>query len=685
MLRSTVEDVVKAPNGNWLRVSFYGNGGQPWSYTAAREHWQQECGQGRPGHLCSPSIAAPPRYTATSSSPPVSPRHARTVGPSAPSVAAISREPTPGLQYIVIEGDAGIYTDQREVEEQVERMYSEGKRPKISWHTSLSEALHARLGRTQSRHVNSYKFDIDSLVLTTQKTTRKRQQEVCDQIAREQEDMRRKRTSEMRQRLVEAHQEAGSATIPNDSDMLAEDIWSEALPQDDAGDIDDSDWEDERAEMVVLCGDTRRRRRQHQYTLDREERARRAQQAWSVDMKELIHAYLQQKHRLVPDSHDAAGSVVWTITVLGVRELDWERSIVQIPGESANAALLRSGLLGSSPISPTIAFTIELLELYHQLRRHQSSLSIQAIVKTMCAIHNLTYHHTYRQQFSDAFDAYLAILRGVKVKVDGALGRTAGWDIKDRCAACSYRVPGEPMLRPTRLQAMDGNESLKRVAGWGHTDKRTFQSAFLISPDDVDKYKNDGTHKARGPRGEERSSPDRAKACTADGHWKTANASELGTETFDECGLFVSVCRHHLVQTFCPMIRSGELAKYGLATVNRLLDMFGEHQGIGYDIGCTHRTTISRSSLGEKAAALEMDITVDAFHGYAHNRQCQLRNHPLYREGYGLEDLSTCERVFSSSNSVARLVRHASKYHYGQFIDLHYRHWNDERYAETSK
>ncbi|KAL1738626.1 hypothetical protein HDZ31DRAFT_50701 [Schizophyllum fasciatum] len=540
-----------------------------------------------------------------------------------------------------------------------------------------------RSRNTQSKHVNSYKFDIDNLVLTTQRTTRKRQQEVYDEIAREQEELQRKRTSEIRQRLVEAHQEAGLTTLPNDDDMLAEDIWTEALSQ---GDVDDSDWEDERIEMVVLCGDTRRRRRHHQYALDREERARRARQAWDTDMKDLIHAYLQYKHGLVPDMHDGTtSSVLWTITAVGIRELEWERRIVQYQGESANAALLRSGLLGASPVSPTIAFTIELLELYHQLRRHQSSLSIQAMVKTVCAIHNLTYHHTYRQQFSDAFDAYLAILRGVKVKVDGALGRLATWDVKNRCAACSNHIPGEPALHPMRLQAMDGNESLKRVAGWGHTDKRTFQSAFLISPDDVDVYKNDGTHRTRGPRGEDRSSPDRTKACTADGHWKTANSSEISNETFDECGLFVSVCRHHLVQTFCPMIRSGELAKYGLATVNRLLDMYGEHQGIGYDIGCTHRTTISNSSLGEKAAALGMDITVDTFHGYAHNRQCQLRNHPLYREGYGLEDLSTCERVFSSSNSVARLVRHASKYHYGQFIDLHYRHWNDERYAELSR
>ncbi|KAL1740505.1 hypothetical protein HDZ31DRAFT_47379, partial [Schizophyllum fasciatum] len=440
----------------------------------------------------------------------------------------------------------------------------------------------------------------------------------------------------------------------------------------------------------------------HRYTtLDKEERARRSQEAWKTDLAELVQAFLQQKHAMPPAETVDMSRFQWTVIALGLRELDWERTILQRQGENANSALLRVGLLGASPVSPTIAFTIELLELYHQLRRHQPSFSIQAMVKTMCTLHNLTYRHTYRQQFSDAFDAYLAILQGVQRRSDSALGRDAQWAVKNQCAACVYKISGEPVLRPAMLHAMDGNESLKRVTGWGHTDKREFESAFLITSGDVDKFKDDVKHRARGPRGEERSAPDQGKICTVDGHWKTANSSESGTETFDECGAFVSVCRHHLVETYCPMIRSGELyvkfpsshvvpnrfnnsAKYGLATVSRLLDRHGAHQGIGYDIGCTHRTTIQSSTLSKKATELGLDITVDAFHGYAHNRQCQLKNHPLYREGYGLEDLSTCERVFSSSNAVARLVRHASKFHYGQFIDLHYRHWNNERYGELS-
>lgn len=57
--------------------------------------------------------------------------------------------------------------------------------------------------------------------------------------------------------------------------------------------------------------------------------------------------------------------------------------------ELANAALIRSGLLGCSPVQPVVAIKLECLELYHQVRRRQSSFSIQAMVKVICALQNV--------------------------------------------------------------------------------------------------------------------------------------------------------------------------------------------------------------------------------------------------------------------------------------------------------
>ena len=63
--------------------------------------------------------------------------------------------------------------------------------------------------------------------------------------------------------------------------------------------------------------------------------------------------------------------------------------IVQLPDQLANVALIENGLLGTSPSEPAVAITLESLELYHLIRRRQSSFSIQAMTKVLCALHNV--------------------------------------------------------------------------------------------------------------------------------------------------------------------------------------------------------------------------------------------------------------------------------------------------------
>ncbi|KAG2133401.1 hypothetical protein BD769DRAFT_1627423 [Suillus cothurnatus] len=113
-------------------------------------------------------------------------------------------------------------------------------------------------------------------------------------------------------------------------------------------------------------------------------------------------------------------------------------------------------------------------------------------------------------------------------------------------------------------------------------------------------------------------------------------------------------------------------AKYPLATINKLLDVFGDNQAIGSDIGCN------------KAFNHKLSLSVNAFHGHAHNRKCQLQYHPMYLCGFGLEDLETCERIFASSNAAVCLIFHASHFHYSQFLDLHFDQWDMDKYLELS-
>lgn len=250
---------------------------------------------------------------------------------------------------------------------------------------------------------------------------------------------------------------------------------------------------------------------------------------------------------------------------------------------------------------------------------------------------------------------------------------------------------------------MDGNNSLKRVEGSGHADRRVFESCYLIKPEEVDQFENEVRGHTAAPPVHPIDADDHGDGAECTKRWKAANESaggESSVRPFEQTGIFVCACRHGIVESFAEMRHSGELyaqhsslpetllksccsrAKYPLATVMRLLEVLGHSQGIGHDIACSFTSTINKSSIGIKARQLNLLLSVNAFHGHAHNRLCQLRFHPLYLEILGLEDLETCERIFSASNLVARTVRFASHFHWLQYIDLHFDQWDQDRYLE---
>jgi hypothetical protein len=126
--------------------------------------------------------------------------------------------------------------------------------------------------------------------------------------------------------------------------------------------------------------------------------------------------------------------------------------------------------------------------------------------------------------------------------------------------------------------------------------------------------------------------------------------------------------------------------KYPLAVLSKLIDSFGADLMVGYDIGCGISTTVSGGALlGPKAASSNLRLCVGSFHGHAHKRECQLRWHPMYIKGSGLEDYETCERVFSQSNALARTTRLASRFHRHQLMRIYFDMWNEDKYAELSK
>ena len=106
---------------------------------------------------------------------------------------------------------------------------------------------------------------------------------------------------------------------------------------------------------------------------------------------------------------------------------------------------------------------------------------------------------------------------------------------------------------------------------------------------------------------------------------------------------------------------------------------------LAFDIGCSFDLTIKNSPmLAATAKAQGLQVVVNAFHGWAHNRLCQLKYHLVYRTGMGLEDLEMLKQFFSSSNMIAHTIQHATLYHWHQATDLHFCQWGEQKYQELS-
>ncbi|KIK13838.1 hypothetical protein PISMIDRAFT_17711 [Pisolithus microcarpus 441] len=246
------------------------------------------------------------------------------------------------------------------------------------------------------------------------------------------------------------------------------------------------------------------------------------------------------------------------------------------------------------------------------------------------------------------------------------------------------------------LFAQDGNDSLKRVAtrvldgNLDDTDQLatsvpTLEHAFhheqYLTRKFVEKFASDRQtgHSIVDEHGD-------GNLCAE--HWKNMKDSVMQKmwNVFDETGAFIAVCRHGFCLVIADMVQSSEQSKYALTVTSKLLDAFGSDLGSGYDIGCRFKTTLASSILGEHARSLNYTSLINAFHGHAHNRLCQLDNLTTYVEGLGLEDLEGCECAFLKSNALALSTRYASIFHRRQAIVCYFEH-NDEMevYANLTK
>ncbi|KAJ7734258.1 hypothetical protein B0H16DRAFT_1664996 [Mycena metata] len=347
-------------------------------------------------------------------------------------------------------------------------------------------------------------------------------------------------------------------------------------------------------------------------------------------------------------------------------------------------SLVRQGLFPCTPYFATVVFTARTLTAFHSLRK-------QAFLRSISDMHGVAPRPYLQTQFSAAYDLSLRAKEVVRLRVAQLLGRDGpDWRLQNACPPCLYKVEGEVALDPPFFLTMDGNNSLKRVERReGYTtadgvkvsgesveaiDDRAAPRDYYIPAAEVDRFaKGGGEELLKGFL------PDPKWAEGTDGcgdgwHNMKEHITQKVRGVYAETGIFGAFCRHSICLLICDMIRSGELAKYGLAATFHLLSVLGKYR-LGYDIGCKFEQWVYTHPL-TALAALEhgFEAVVGAFHGTGHKRLCQVRKMPIYTTGSGLEAFENMESVFSKSNALAGTTRHASRFHRQRDIVEYFAH-----------
>ncbi|KAK0496146.1 hypothetical protein EDD18DRAFT_1309780 [Armillaria luteobubalina] len=310
------------------------------------------------------------------------------------------------------------------------------------------------------------------------------------------------------------------------------------------------------------------------------------------------------------------------------------------------------------------------MEIFHATMLRCPQMSVQGFVQALCDLHSYPIAGGLREQFSICYDVFIAILENVEHCIMKELGRdNIDWRLRNCCPAWTFELNGEEQLEFCMLSAMDGNDSLKHIP---RNNSRDGGGSYILPRSEVDCWSKEVIGDAETVKTEELTP---CEEC-----WKNMldNRTSKMWGVFEETGFFLSLCHHGSVLLGADMVKSGEQAKYPLAIVSRLLKVFGERLGMGYDIGCKFGGTLAK--------AKKFCVLVGLFHGHTHNRLCQLQHLGMYLTGLGLEDLETLERFFSKSNALAGGIRYASHFHRRQRITWYLRHINRfESFEHISK
>lgn len=137
----------------------------------------------------------------------------------------------------------------------------------------------------------------------------------------------------------------------------------------------------------------------------------------------------------------------------------------------------------------------------------------------------------------------------------------------------------------------------------------------------------------------------------------------------------VASCKflHYLTLLYnSPSLR----AKYSFSIFTKALKILLSHIESGIDINCGFKITAENSSLPSQVIEKSHKFVVNAFHGYSHNYQCQIKNHFTVILRVDIEDFKMIKWIFSTLNALTIILWYILPYYYQIIINAFFYQWN---------
>ncbi|XP_071124793.1 uncharacterized protein [Mytilus edulis] len=360
-------------------------------------------------------------------------------------------------------------------------------------------------------------------------------------------------------------------------------------------------------------------------------------EAWRNEA--FVGAVLKTPSWILSSHSDCDSNYFKSIVIIDVKGRQHKRNIQFCKCEPEAVTLVKYRLWPSTTKFPKLAFDMELLKWLYGLliECHVSCKGFCEALKFRSSKYQRNYVNF------QVLDIYKSLMTETFAEFRNFFQRTEFPDKLDNgteCPACFSTLP--------KIYSFDADFQLVRKASSGKQwAEPKHSNKFFLDQASVDAF--------MGNYYEDRGKPDvECNDFQAGNHLRSKNKNKKLAET----AVFGSTCRHEFPKYFFSL-KHGERLGYAVYLLRKLLEEENSDDKdplyIMYDIACSLESHLKKQN--DQSILDKVQFAIPIFHCYGHKMACQVLYNPRKKNGIGLTDGESLERLWSYLGKFSKITK----------------------------